>query len=988
MNLANRVIAVLVIILLAFGLFPGWCQAEAAEPFQTGNTDLNILNGGIMLTCGEDFYYSDNGIYLQRGDKTILISAEHGKNLNLAGEYIYYTLQNGEVRRVNRHGGKPELVYDHGEEIKQLYTIGGDCLLFLSGGRAWSYDLSSGKLSRCGVLDGILGLIPTGYGNIYLAGEMFNYTLYAGGKRLLEHVTGCYTDGDYLALCIDGKNYQVKLSRLFGGFDPSRDLEPFNIHGSVSAVRLFGLDGEAHACDVCQANAANPAAVLMEADAEAAEDMDLAYPALSQGQINIVKRARQLHEVEWTPLEDRWQWDYRGVFKAGTTYTGVPYGQPVYTGYVGYAVSVSQFVDSVNNNSSKFYTAYSQYNKISPAYSCDCSGFVSYAWGLPVRRTTYTIADVAQKVSDQSIYSLQVGDCLNKKVSHVVLVSDVGYDDSGNIISVEILEQTPPITRRTRYGAGGTKTLAQLQSDYLNDGYVIYRYSERDSVGYTHDCAVPVDGDYCGNCKASAPIAVTTGFLGGKTVALSHKDAGAEIYYTTDGSTPTKKSARYTGPITVTSDTRIRAIAVTPQFSSSRVLDFTVKIPNAETPTAKVIKGQYSGNVVSQGSEVALSCPTDGAVIYYTLDGSTPTAGSAIYTGPITIGRDTTIKAVACAPGMKESQAAVFGYKVGRFYTITASAGLGGGISPSGPVSVLESGSITFTITPGSGYAVKDVKVNGASVGAVTSYTFTNVSSDQSITAEFKDTIELPFKDVSADSWYHAAVCYAYRNGLFNGTSKTEFSPAGNMTRGMFVTVLGRMAGVPAGLTGSVGVVNGSDVRIRKEPSTSSDILGLCGKYTAVQVLGSEGDWYKVQHGNITGYIRNDLLRVYDGRLSDLKEGQYYTGYVQWACLCGILSGVADSAFNADIDITREEMALILYNYASSHGINIPENNPRETFKDNMEISGAAREAVYALQQAGIINGMGDGTFKPKNTATRAQVAQIYMKAMETLKKS
>lgn len=989
MNLANKVIAMAVIVLLALSLFPTWCQADAASAFQPGNTDLNILNGGIMLVSGEDFYYSNKGIYLQRGEKTSLISAEDGRNLNLSGEYIYYTLQGGQVRRVNRYGGRPQPVYAHGVDIKQLYVMGGDYLLFLSGGRAWRHDLITGSSSLVSSLDGVAGLIPTEYGNIYLTGEVFDYTLYAGSKRVLEHVTGCYTDKGYLALCIDGENYQIKLSLLFNNFDPLRDMEHFNIHGSVNMVALFGLDDEAHICDVCEANAKNSRVSLMTTGDEAPEDIDGSFsaPTLSQGQINIVKRARQLHEVEWAPIEARWQWDYRGIFKAGTTYTGVPYGQPIYTGYVGYSISVSGFVDSVNNNTSKFYTAYSQYNKIAPAFSCDCSGFVSYAWGLPLRRTTYTLTDVAEKVSDQSIYSLQVGDCLNKRVSHVVLVSDVGYDDSGNIISVEIMEQTPVITRLTRYGAGGTKTLAQLQSYYLNDGYEIYRNPNRDNVSYAHDCAVPLDGDYCKNCKTSAPAAATSGFFGGKTVTLCHKEPDAEIYYTTDGSLPNATSNRYIEPITVKSDTRIRAIAVTPQFADSRVLDYTVRIPNAEMPAAKVTVGMSNGNMVSSGSEVTLSCSSSGAEIYYTLDGSAPTINSTKYKAPITIDRDTTIKAVAYAPGMKESQTAVYNYKVGKVYTITASAGIGGSINPSGSVSVLQTGSETFTITPAAGYAVADVKVNGVSVGAVTGYTFSDVNCNQSISAEFKDTTVLPFEDVPSDSWFYSAVSYAYRNNLFNGTSKTEFSPSGNMTRGMFVTVLGRMAGVSAELT-NVGVVAGSDVRIRREPNTNSAILGLCGKYTALQVLGSDGEWFKVRHGRITGYIRNDLLYVYSGQLADLKEGWYYTGYAQWACLSGILSGVADGSFNAEQDITREEMALILYNYAESHGITIPSNRPREAFSDNAKIHSGALDAVYALQQAGIINGMGDGTFQPKSTATRAQVAQIYMNAMEILNKT
>ncbi|MBR5489742.1 MAG: hypothetical protein IKV79_00555, partial [Oscillospiraceae bacterium] len=88
----------------------------------------------------------------------------------------------------------------------------------------------------------------------------------------------------------------------------------------------------------------------------------------SQGQKNIVLRARQLIELQWTPLADRYQWGYQGTYTSGTTYIGAPYGQPVYTGYIGFAIDLDGFVAATENNTSKFYTDYSYYNKVAPYY--------------------------------------------------------------------------------------------------------------------------------------------------------------------------------------------------------------------------------------------------------------------------------------------------------------------------------------------------------------------------------------------------------------------------------------------------------------------------------------------------------------------------------------------------------------------------------------------------------------------------------------------
>lgn len=97
------------------------------------------------------------------------------------------------------------------------------------------------------------------------------------------------------------------------------------------------------------------------------------------------------------------------------------------------------------------YTSRSTYNRSAPYYSSDCSAFVSWAWGLSSRQTTSSIPYFATKVTPQNLYGLQVGDALDKSGSHVVLVEDIGYDDDGDIVYIDIMEQTPPKTKETRY---------------------------------------------------------------------------------------------------------------------------------------------------------------------------------------------------------------------------------------------------------------------------------------------------------------------------------------------------------------------------------------------------------------------------------------------------------------------------------------------------------------------------------------------------------
>ena len=994
----RKTIGFLTALVICISLLPTVSFAVSNTWRKPGNSDINIMNGGVMLNDGDDFYFVQDGIFVQSGEEVRALSSDKGKNLNLSDGYIFYT-EATEIFKIPKDGGLKELVFTADAEIDQMYVFG-DKICYLAGGSVYELPRQDSAAFKISKFNNIEGFIPTPYGNIWITGEQFNYTVWAEDAKVLTGVSSCYSDSGYLAVQIQNKNYMVEMQKLFRGFNSATDLKDFNIHGTVTLSQLLDADTEN---TISEFNDNNELqfdfnALLIEAGlkAESVQLMETAdantttatiIPEVSQGQLNIVKRARQLTEIQWTPLEDIYQWGQMGVFKAETTYTGIPYGQPVNTnGYIGYGVSLETFASSVLNNTSKLYTTYSTYNKIAPSLSTDCSGYVSYAWGLTNRKTTYSLVNVAQNVGNQSLYSLQVGDCLDKTSSHVVLVSELTYDINGNIIGVEIMEQTPVITRVTRYGEGESRSLNSFQSYYLNNGYVIYRNPNRETVTYTPSPFVPLDGEVVPGTKEAAPKSHTTPFVGGKSVTLTSDTNGALIYYTLDGSAPTSASTPFSGTITVYSTTKLRAIAVSGNYSDSTILEYTIKIPQVPTPTASISSGLSSGSLVSSGAQIKLSS-VSGATIYYTTDGTEPSASSKVYSAPITLTQDTTIRAMAEAKGMSRSQTAELSYKVGAVYTISATANSGGSISPTENSSVLATGSKVYSITPSSGYAISNVLVDGVSVGAVSSYTFSNVNANHTISASFKSTAQIPFTDVKSDAWFYDAVSFAYANRLFNGTSETTFAPDTTMTRGMFVTVLGRFAGLSDGLTSGIGLVTGTGVNIRTAPSTDAEVAGfVSNKNTAVQVFSQNGDWYQVQYGTVTGDIRRDLIKVSSGDYSDLISGRYYSPYAEWAYLTGIANGVAGATFDAEYNITREHMCLLLYNYALTYGKTLPVVNDKAAFTDDAAISSNIKTVVYALQQAGVINGMGDGSFSPQSTATRAQVAQIYMKFVNAVK--
>ncbi len=179
------------------------------------------------------------------------------------------------------------------------------------------------------------------------------------------------------------------------------------------------------------------------------------------------------------------------------------------------------------------------------------------------------------------------------------------------------------------------------------------------------------------------------------------------------------------------------------------------------------------------------------------------------------------------------------------------------------------------------------------------------------------------FLDVPTDSWYHSAVQYVVTNGIMNGVSETEFSPENGLTRAMFITVLHRLTGSPAGEAHA---------------------------------------------------------------FTDVQSDSWYNSAVEWASSSGIINGVSEGIFAPDNQITREQMATVVYRYAKYKNYDMKGAQSVE-YRDAENIALYANEAVLWCSEKGIMNGNADGTFMPGDSSTRSQAATVFMRLLTVFDK-
>lgn len=118
---------------------------------------------------------------------------------------------------------------------------------------------------------------------------------------------------------------------------------------------------------------------------------------------------------------------------------------------------------------------------------------------------------------------------------------------------------------------------------------------------------------------------------------------------------------------------------------------------------------------------------------------------------------------------------------------------------------------------------------------------------------------------------------------------------------------------------------------------------------------------------------------------TDVKDGEWYASYINWAAEKGIVSGMGNGTFGSNEAISRQDMAVIIGRFAKEMAINLNAETNKVTFADDAKISGYAKDSVYTMQQAGIINGIGGNNFNAQGKATRAEVAKMINLVIEKL---
>jgi len=183
-----------------------------------------------------------------------------------------------------------------------------------------------------------------------------------------------------------------------------------------------------------------------------------------------------------------------------------------------------------------------------------------------------------------------------------------------------------------------------------------------------------------------------------------------------------------------------------------------------------------------------------------------------------------------------------------------------------------------------------------------------------------------PFTDVRSGDWFYGDVLFAYGNRLMGGTSTSpmRFSPNTPLSRAMLVTILYRYQGEP----------------------------------------------------NVAGFANP---------FSDVPSGQWYTNAIVWAAANRVVSGIAEGRFGTNNNITRQDLAVILINYANFRGLKLPTTQTYKGFNDDSRIASYARPAVIRCFEAGIIGGKPGNLFDPLGQSTRAETAAMLHRFIKAI---
>ena len=335
------------------------------------------------------------------------------------------------------------------------------------------------------------------------------------------------------------------------------------------------------------------------------------------------------------------------------------------------------------------------------------------------------------------------------------------------------------------------------------------------------------------------------------------------------------------------------------------------------------VEAPVISETVTYGSRELVMSAQPGATIYYTTDGSNPVYSNLQYTQPLTLSPGTTVRAVA-AYNLNGSRSESVTYQTSFMpaWEPVAIEILDGKIHMKNP----NEGTDLRISTDGTA-------VNGESALYTEPLDLFDGELRYCILGEGFTGPEMKlyvtkngnlFRDVPTNEWYAPTVDRAVTEGIFNGMGDFRFAPTKGVNRAMFVTVL----------------------------------------YRLMEKLGAN--------------VSYELPATFP----DATE-QWYLDALSWSSEQGIVMGYTDGTFAPDKEITREEMCTMLSRVLQWYGCDLPEGG--DDFADSEEISAWAYADVLAMSGMELILGYEDETFRPRNTATRAQSATVLLRAYDLL---
>lgn len=177
-----------------------------------------------------------------------------------------------------------------------------------------------------------------------------------------------------------------------------------------------------------------------------------------------------------------------------------------------------------------------------------------------------------------------------------------------------------------------------------------------------------------------------------------------------------------------------------------------------------------------------------------------------------------------------------------------------------------------------------------------------------------------PYTDVESGQWFYEAVRFAHSSGLMNGTTDTTFEPTAPLTRAMMAQILYNLEG---------------------RPGLENEVLGY--------------------------------------PYADVPGDAWYADAVYWARLKDLVSGYSAETFGSNDPVTREQLAAVLYRYAAFRGEDVSAKADLSAFPDGSSASGWAAESLGWAVKEGVLSGKDGGRLDPTGTATRAEVAQMFL---------